>query len=52
MSRQSRMLLVIVVFAIAAVVVLAMMANRYASMLEERDRLEAVDPRPYERPEP
>lgn len=51
MTRQSRMLLVIVIFAIVAVVVLAMMANRYAGMLEERERSEAAEPGHYERPD-
>jgi hypothetical protein len=44
------MLLVMVIFAIVAVVVLAMMANRYAGMLEERERLEKVDPVPTSGP--
>jgi Tfp pilus assembly protein FimT len=36
MSRPSRMLIVVVVFAILAVVVLAIMAQRYSTMLERR----------------
>ena len=44
MTRQSRMLLVIVIFAIVAVVVLAMMANRYAGMLEEREAMQVSPP--------
>ena len=36
MSRQSRMLIIVGLFAIIAVVVLALMAQRYSAMLERR----------------
>jgi hypothetical protein len=36
MSRQSRILVVLAIFAIAAVVVLAMMARHYSRILERR----------------
>lgn len=37
MTKPSRMLLVVGLFAVAAVVVLGMMASRYGNMLEQRD---------------
>jgi hypothetical protein len=46
------MLLVIAIFAIAAVIVLAMMAHRYAGMLEQRERTGTVDSGSYEPPRP